>query len=57
MQQSRQLCITVQPVRVGAKLSTSKLPLGKVIDGQNAGKFSGPIWNRALHRESTRQNL
>ena len=43
MQESRMLCITVQPLRVCPKLSTSKSPLGKVIDAQDADKLSDPV--------------
>ena len=51
MQQSRKLHITVQPDRAGAKSSTSKSPLGMVIDVQDAGKLSDPVAT-VLHIES-----
>ena len=39
----QKLCITVQPADIGAQLSTSKFPLGKVIDIQDADKSSGLV--------------
>ena len=43
--------IPVQPVRVGAKLSSSKLAPGKLIDVQDAGKSSEPD-DAGLHIQS-----
>ena len=43
--------MTLQPARIGAKLSTSKLPLGKVIHVQDACKLSAPVVT-GLHIDS-----
>ena len=51
VEQSRKPCITVQPARLGAKLSNIKLPLGKDIDVQDTGKSSDPVVT-GLHIES-----